>query len=101
MQKIYLDNAATTQPLAECNDIYLKYAQELWQNPSALYADATRVQKEEDDAKAVLPVSYTHLDVYKRQCPGSACGIERKGLHDDSNDAYRRVESVCKRTRRL
>ena len=52
MQEIYLDNAATTQPLAECNKIYAEYAQDGWQNPSALYAGA---------------VSYTHLDVYKRQ----------------------------------
>ena len=72
MQEIYLDNAATTQPLAECNKIYAEYAQDAWQNPSALYAGATRVQNKINEAKEILlrafgAVSYTHLDVYKRQ----------------------------------
>ncbi|BDF59338.1 cysteine desulfurase [Christensenellaceae bacterium] len=77
MQKIYLDNAATTQPLAECNDIYLKYAQELWQNPSALYADATRVQKEEDDAKAVLLRAF---GASGHRCLFTSCGSESANM---------------------
>ncbi|MEG1754380.1 MAG: aminotransferase class V-fold PLP-dependent enzyme, partial [Christensenella sp.] len=73
MQKIYLDNAATTQPLDECNKVYLQYAQELWQNPSALYADATRVQKMVDDAKAVLLQAFGTAG---HKCLFTSCGTE-------------------------
>ena len=36
MREIYLDNAATTRPLAELKEVYAAYAEEAWQNPSAL-----------------------------------------------------------------
>ena len=54
MREIYLDNAATTRPLAELKEVYAAYAEEAWQNPSALYACATRVQKQIDRAKETL-----------------------------------------------
>ena len=43
---IYLDNAATTRPLKELAEIYARYADKLWLNPSALYAPAVDVQRE-------------------------------------------------------
>ncbi|MDL2237057.1 cysteine desulfurase [Christensenellaceae bacterium OttesenSCG-928-K19] len=54
MQMIYLDNAATTKPLPGIKDVYSEYAQSLWQNPSALYAPATEVQRRMDEARTVL-----------------------------------------------
>ena len=47
---IYFDNAATTRPIASIEKLAQEYYEEKWYNPSAMY-----------------PVSYTHLDVYKRQ----------------------------------
>ena len=41
------------------------------------------------DALMRLPVSYTHLDVYKRQGRGGACGAQ--GARGPARTAYRRV----------
>ncbi|MEA4853323.1 MAG: cysteine desulfurase family protein [Christensenella sp.] len=73
MESIYLDNAATTKPLAQCNEIYLRYAQKLWQNPSALYADAVSVQKEMDQAKETLLRAF---GASGHKCFFTSCGTE-------------------------
>lgn len=73
IREIYLDNAATTRPLEELKEIYTAYAADAWQNPSALYACATRVQKQIDDAKGTL------LRVFGGQghkCFFTSCGSE-------------------------
>ncbi len=54
---IYLDNAATTKPLADLQALYGDYCEKLWYNPSALYKDGTNVntllnQAREDLLKA-------------------------------------------------
>ncbi|HBU13075.1 MAG TPA: hypothetical protein DEB31_10265 [Clostridiales bacterium] len=54
MQSIYLDNAATTRPLAALAGVYEAYARGLWQNPSALYAPAVGVQNELNEARGLL-----------------------------------------------
>ena len=51
---IYLDNAATTKPLEQLKELYGVYAGERWQNPSALYAPATQVQKSIKEAADAL-----------------------------------------------
>lgn len=43
MEKIYLDNAATTKPLDELKDVYRDYADSLWYNPSALYGESAKI----------------------------------------------------------
>ena len=73
MQEIYLDNAATTQPLAECNKIYAEYAQDAWQNPSALYAGATRVQNKINEAKEILLRAFGGAG---HKCVFTSCGTE-------------------------
>ncbi len=54
MWEIYLDNAATTKPLQELNELYAAYTEDGWQNPSALYAGATRVQTRLNEAREIL-----------------------------------------------
>ena len=73
MREIYLDNAATTKPLKELNELYAAYAETGWQNPSALYAGATRVQKQLNDAKETL------LRLFRgsgHKCFFTSCGSE-------------------------
>ncbi len=73
MQDIYLDNAATTKPLAECDSVYMEYTRDAWQNPSALYAGATRVQKKIDEAKEVLLRAFGSVG---HRCFFTSCGTE-------------------------
>lgn len=73
MQEIYLDNAATTKPLEELNEVYAAYAKEGWKNQSALYAGATCVQKQIDNAKQTLLRAF-HASGHK--CFFTSCGSE-------------------------
>ncbi|MEG0382757.1 MAG: cysteine desulfurase family protein [Christensenella sp.] len=73
MREIYLDNAATTKPLEQLSELYKDYADFAWQNPSALYAGATRVQKSIDDAKQTL-LRVFHGSGHK--CFFTSCGSE-------------------------
>ncbi len=77
MQKIYLDNAATTQPLARCNDVYTEYARDLWQNPSALYAGATHVLKKVEEAKKTLLRAFGAAG---HKCAFTSCGSESANM---------------------
>ncbi len=77
MRKIYLDNAATTQPLPICSDIYTEYAREFWQNPSALYADATGVHKKVDEAKKTLLRAFGSSE---HKCIFTSCGSESANM---------------------
>ena len=52
---IYLDNAATSQPLPEVVLEVLKYQTDLWQNPSAIYS--IEVKKALNHAKEVIAAS--------------------------------------------
>lgn len=55
MKQIYLDNAATTQPIAAIKDLYDTYANDGWYNPSALYAPGVSASAKMDIVrKAVL-----------------------------------------------
>lgn len=51
---IYLDNAATTKPDAECFDKAKKYINEVFYNPSALYAEGYNLHKELKATRAKL-----------------------------------------------
>ena len=51
---IYLDNAATTKPDAECFDKAKKYIDEAFYNPSALYAEGYNLHKELNATRAKL-----------------------------------------------
>ena len=51
---IYLDNAATTKPDAECFDKAKKYIDEEFYNPSALYAEGYNLHKELTATRAKL-----------------------------------------------
>lgn len=51
---IYLDNAATTKPDAECFDKAKKYIDEAFYNPSALYAEGYNLHKELNASRAKL-----------------------------------------------
>ena len=73
MKEIYLDNAATTKPLEELKEVYAAYAADGWQNPSALYASATRVQKQIDEAKETLLHAF---GAQGHKCFFTSCGSE-------------------------
>lgn len=51
MLPIYLDNAATTRPLDGLGALYTRYADDLWQNPSALYGPAVHVRQALENAR--------------------------------------------------
>jgi len=54
MEKIYLDNAATTKPLDELKEVYRDYAETLWYNPSALYGESAKVNALLNDVRGTL-----------------------------------------------
>lgn len=58
---IYLDNAATTQPLPELSALLQAHIEEDWFNPSALYPDAIRMEKRLRDASEAV-ASLIHAD---------------------------------------
>ena len=61
----------------EVADVINKAMREHWANPSSLYAPGARSEEALNAARAAVartPVSYTHLDVYKRQVKGGAAG---------------------------
>ncbi|MGI6153282.1 MAG: cysteine desulfurase family protein [Christensenellaceae bacterium] len=70
---IYLDNAATTQPLAGFEAEYSKYTKELWYNPSALYLPALSVEKMVQETREKLLKNFA-ADGYK--CFFTAGGTE-------------------------
>lgn len=49
-----MDNAATTQPLGSLAQLYAQYADDLWQNPSALYREAGTVRVRMDEVRRSL-----------------------------------------------
>lgn len=73
MREIYLDNAATTKPLAELADVYAEYADVLYYNPSALYSAAVRCDKKIHDAKQILLNAFGASD---HKCIFTSCGSE-------------------------
>ena len=54
MQKVYLDNAATTQVLPEVVEAMLPYFTEYYGNPSSLHSFARDAHKGMEDARAVV-----------------------------------------------
>lgn len=72
-QEIYLDNAATTKPLKELEAVYREYALEMWQNPSALYAGATRTHQKMEEAKRTLLHAF---GAQGHKCFFTSCGSE-------------------------
>lgn len=51
---IYLDNAATTKPKQEVISAMMPYFIDKWHNPSSLYADAVKVNKDIEKAKETV-----------------------------------------------
>ena len=51
---IYLDNAATTKPASCLNELFSHYCAHIWQNPSALYLPAIRVEQKINAARELL-----------------------------------------------
>ncbi len=73
MHDIYLDNAATTRPLPGLAEVYTRYAEKLWQNPSALYSPAVAVQKE---LKAAADTLLRAFGSGAHRCFFTSCGTE-------------------------
>ena len=60
MKRVYMDANATTPLLPEVVEAMRPYWMEHFGNASSIHLDGQR-------AHAAVAVSYTHLDVYKRQ----------------------------------
>lgn len=73
MHDIYLDNAATTKPLPVLAEVYKRYSEGLWQNPSALYSPAVAVQNE---LKAASETLLNAFGAAGHRCFFSSCGTE-------------------------
>ncbi len=73
MQTIYLDNAATTKPLEELKEVYTACEEELWYNPSALYAPAVAVAGKLAEARETLLCA---LGAPGYKCFFTSCGTE-------------------------
>lgn len=71
---IYLDNAATTKPDCECLDKALKYLKEEYFNPSALYAEGYKLNKELRSARE--NILKTIADTQKFVLEFTSCGTE-------------------------
>lgn len=54
MEKIYLDNAATTKPEKKVIDAAMPYLTEQWQNPSSLYSDGVKAKMAVEDARCIV-----------------------------------------------
>lgn len=54
MEKIYLDNAATTKPEKKVVDAAMPYLTEQWQNPSSLYSDGVRAKMAVENARSIV-----------------------------------------------
>lgn len=55
---IYLDNAATTKPLPGLGELFARYTENLWFNPSALYGDAVEVRRAVESARDRIAAVY-------------------------------------------
>ena len=76
MRRVYLDHAATTAVHPKVLETMLPYLQNQFGNPSSIYSWGREAKAATENARAQVaalinaePVSYTHLDVYKRQDP--------------------------------
>ena len=81
MSFVYLDNSATTKPCKQSIDALNQTLIEDWGNPSSLHTLGIKAEKMMNEARQktaklmgcmekevyFTSVSYTHLDVYKRQ----------------------------------
>ena len=56
---IYLDNAATTQPLDEIKELFEQYASSMWYNPSARYAPAAKESAALDAARKSVAMLFS------------------------------------------
>lgn len=54
MNKIYLDNAATTKPNQKVVDAMIPYLTECYYNPSSLYSESAKIKKIIEDASNVI-----------------------------------------------
>lgn len=55
---MYLDNAATTKPLDELEQLYREYSSSLWENPSSLYGPSVLVRRAIEEARTALEQSF-------------------------------------------
>lgn len=58
MSPIYLDNAATTQPLPSVKKLCAEYVDSMWQNPSALYREAVAVRAHVEEVRRRLTTAF-------------------------------------------
>lgn len=62
MLEIYLDNAATTKPLASLSGVLEEYLRDGWHNPSALYAPAVRDMGRLEEARDVVRQGFGQME---------------------------------------
>ncbi|MBD5559553.1 MAG: aminotransferase class V-fold PLP-dependent enzyme [Clostridia bacterium] len=91
MRPIYLDNAATTQPLASIADLYKEYAGSLWQNPSALYREAGEVRRRVEEVRRLLSDSFgspRHRCLFTSGGTEGAAAVIREGVSRRRGGSY-------------
>jgi cysteine desulfurase len=64
MREIYLDNAATTRPLASLREVLEAYMQDGWHNPSALYAPAVFDAGRMEAAREQIKKGFAHMEAF-------------------------------------
>ncbi len=64
MREIYLDNAATTKPLASLRGVWDGYLEEGWHNPSALYAPAVFDAGRMEAAREVIKKGFGGMEAF-------------------------------------
>ena len=67
--KIYADNAATTKMSRHAIDAMIPYMEEIYGNPSSLYAFAQKATEAVAEARATVAASQGSL----RECKGTRC----------------------------
>ncbi len=91
MQNIYLDNAATTQPLDMLEDTYRQYAGAGWYNPSALYKPAVDAGRQLKDAAETLLSAFgssTHRCLFTSGGTEGANTVILRGVKNKKNCNY-------------
>ncbi len=92
---IYLDNAATTKPDRECLEKAIKYLEENYFNPSALYAEGYNLHREIQSAKENIVKCIANAEEYEAvitSCGTEAdnhalfCGVKRGNLVTTSGE---------------
>ena len=73
VHEIYLDNAATTQPMEELKELFNHYVDSGWYNPSAAYDVAMELERQIVEAKELIK---TAVGARKASVLFTSCGTE-------------------------